>query len=236
MSYYVSSRGSITLPDSAIESVWGNLVSAAAKNTIDLAGANDMAHEYGTEGKIACVIAAAVGSDCPTDTWERSSAAATVTVEVWGDGDLGEVTEVLAIVASGGGTGVIHSHSDGGSVWRWRLEGGEAHDETGRVLYGDEVDNTAWIAQLHRPDDFDRVAVAASEGSAIALVASWCREDHRAYCDAAGENSTLLREGDSDIDVIETWTTRPGSVGYRVARIGDSAEPARIPTNNRETS
>ncbi|GAA3148712.1 hypothetical protein GCM10020255_027730 [Rhodococcus baikonurensis] len=162
MGYYVSSRGGIDLPEASLDAVWADLVAAAAENRVDLADADNWRAEFGVEGMIAVVIAAAIGSDCPRETWERGGNGSTVHLEVWGDGDVGEAMEVLSIVAAGGGTGVIYSDSDG-SKWRWRLEDGEAHDETGRTCYGDEVDATAWVVQLQRP------------GQGLSIVSRWWR-------------------------------------------------------------
>lgn len=235
MGYYVSSRGGIDLPEASLDAVWADLVPAAAENRVDLADADNWRAEFGVEGMIAVVIAAAIGSDCPRETWERGGNGSTVHLEVWGDGDVGEAMEVLSIVAAGGGTGVIYSDSDG-SKWRWRLEDGEAHDETGRTCYGDEVDATAWVVQLQRPGqgDLDRVAVVASEAAATAQLAAWVRHDYPEF-NQSGEGGADPIDSQSDAAVLEAMSVIGGGIGSHMIRIGDMVQNVPAIPNERQT-
>lgn len=102
-----------------------------------------------------------------------------------------------------------------------RLSDKYHHDETVAAPGSNHRPRTAsgsWLAQLQAPDDhgLDHVAVLPSEAAAHAQVATWCREDSRAYASEIAAGAPPIDEEMDDATVITRWTEHLGGVRYRI--------------------
>lgn len=228
MGYYANCHGTVTIDTDTVDALWSAF--CAAEGTVDVAAAEYADHVNGVAGKIASVIADAIGSECCGDGHTVIDYGDRFDLYVWATGKIRTdyTGAVLALVAEHGGTGCIEAVGEDDSRWRWRLAGGAVHDDGARTVYSGEVDTEGWIAQLQAPDShgLDHVAVVPSEVAARAQIAAWCRDAYRAYRDEVSATGSRIDEDTDDDTVIERWTAVVGGVQYRVIRVGESADPA----------
>ncbi|MFT7025762.1 MAG: hypothetical protein ACJA07_004893 [Rhodococcus sp. (in: high G+C Gram-positive bacteria)] len=174
MGYEATSDGTLYVPAAYADAIWIEL----AERYPDAEDyAKDCLDELSSVDKIASAVAGELGSFDPTSGYSVTRVEQSYQVSVWAGGKLGSPELYLQILAEHGVTGEIHSVGEESDAWRWKLADGDLCDEGGRMVYGEDVDPSAWVAQLTSgAGAYDRVAVASSERAAHDQIAVWCRE------------------------------------------------------------
>lgn len=204
MGYEATSDGTLYVPVAAADAIWVELIERYP-NAEDYA--QDCVDELSSVHRIASAAAGELGSYDPTSGYSITETDQSYQVSVWAGGKLGSPELYLQVLAEHGVTGEIHSVGEDSDTWRWRLADGDLCDESGRLVYGEDVDASAWVAQLATGAGlYDRVAVTSSERAAHDQITAWCREVVRA------EAPTPL--SDADLDEV-TVAARAAELGIR---------------------
>lgn len=228
MGYSANSSGTVTVPRTALDQVWSDLLHAASQEQVDLAAASYAQPAHGVAGSIAATIAASIGNDNWGSGYMLVLDAESAHMSVYGAGPFD--LAVLRTVAAAGGVGLIEAVGEDDSRWRWRLEHGGVTEDAARTVYDGDVDTDGWIAQLQHPDDhcLDHVAVVASESASWAQVAAWCRADYQALAAEIPDRGPRIEPSDDDRTVIALWTGALAGVHYRVCQVGNEQDAQAV--------
>ncbi|WP_128645084.1 hypothetical protein [Rhodococcus sp. BS-15] len=220
MGYEATSGGTLYVPVAAADAIWVELIERYPNAEDYVEGCVE---ELASVDKIASAVAGELGSYDPTSGYSVTRVEQSCQVSVWGSGKLGSPELYLQVLAEHGATGEIHGAGEDSAMWRWKLADGGLSDDGGRMVYGEDVDPSAWVAQLASGvGAYDRIAVTSSEQAAHDQITAWCREI------VLAEAPTPLPETELDAVAVATRAAELGIRGRVIPAASGREELAGI--------